>query len=78
MTRLFINVGREDGVRPADLVGAIANEAGLEGRAIGAIDIYDRFAFVEVPSAESAAVIGALGRTSIRGRRVKVSIAVPQ
>lgn len=78
MARLFINVGREDGVRPGDLVGAIANEAGIAGGAIGAIDIYDHFAFVEVPSAEAETVIEALLRTSIRGRRVKVNVAVPQ
>jgi ATP-dependent RNA helicase DeaD len=78
MTRLFLNIGREDGARPADLVGAIANEAGLPGRAIGAIDMYDRFAFVEVPAAEAEAVLRALGRTTIRGRRVKASVAFPE
>ena len=49
MTRLFVGLGRQDGLRPGDLVGAISNEAGLPGKAIGAIDILDRTAFVEVP-----------------------------
>ena len=49
MVRLFLRVGRRDGVRPADLVGAIANEAGLSGDQIGDIDLYDTFSFVEVP-----------------------------
>ena len=49
VTRLFIGGGRTIGLRPADLVGAIANEAGVEGRVIGAIDIADRFALVDVP-----------------------------
>ena len=43
--------GSRAGVRPADIVGAIANEAGVPGKAIGAIDIYDDFTFVELPPA---------------------------
>ena len=43
MSRIYIDIGRDDGVRPADFVGAIANEAGVPGRAIGAIDLYERF-----------------------------------
>ena len=50
MRRIFVAAGRADGLRPQDLVGAIANETGLPGRAVGAIDILDRFSFVEVPS----------------------------
>src|SRR5688572_24390135 len=49
MVRFFIDAGRADGVRPADIVGAIANEAGVPGKAIGAIDIYDDFTLVDVP-----------------------------
>jgi ATP-dependent RNA helicase DeaD len=78
LTRLFIDMGREDGLRPADLVGAIANEAGVPGRAIGAIDLYDRFAFVEVPAAAADQVMSALARSTIRGRRVKVTLARPE
>ena len=52
MVRLVLNVGREAGVRPGDIVGAIANEAGIPGRAIGAIDIYERVAFVEIPAGD--------------------------
>ena len=50
-TRLFIGAGRERGIRPQDLVGAIANEAGLSGRQIGSIEIAERFSLVEVPEA---------------------------
>ncbi|HVK05234.1 MAG TPA: DEAD/DEAH box helicase [Armatimonadaceae bacterium] len=78
MARLFVGMGRQDGLRPGDLVGAITNEAGLTGRAIGAIDILDRTAFVEVPSAEAEAVIQALERTKLRGRKVKVQLAQPR
>jgi ATP-dependent RNA helicase DeaD len=77
MARLFVGLGRQDGLRPADLVGSIANEAGINGRSIGAIDILDRMAFVEVPAAEAANVVEALRRTKLRGRRPKVELARP-
>ena len=49
MTRIFVGAGRVAGIRPKDLVGAITNEAGLQGRDIGGIEIGDRFSLVEVP-----------------------------
>lgn len=72
MTRLYVGIGRQGGLRPGDLVGAIANEAGLDARAIGAIDIADRFSLVEVPAASADEVIRALRGTSLRGKRVMV------
>src|SRR5262249_41654943 len=59
-TRIFIGAGRLDSMRPGDLVGAIANEAGLPGHAIGPIRITDRFSLVEVPSDRAEHVIRAL------------------
>ena len=78
MTRLFLNVGRNEGVRPADIVGAIAGEAGIPGRTIGAIDLYDTYAFVEVPQGEARRVVDALNSASLRGRPVRVEIARPR
>ena len=78
MQRLFIDVGRFERVRPADIVGAIANESGLPGRSIGSIDIYDRFSFVEVPFDAASRVVKALNNTSIRGKALKASIAKPR
>lgn len=77
MTRLFIDIGREEGVRPGDLVGAIANEADISGRAIGAIEIFDHFSFVEVPSNVSDRVLAALKNTTIRNRRIAPTLARP-
>ena len=71
-TRLYIGIGRSGGVRPADIVGAIANEAGVDSRAIGAIDIADRFSLVEVPGAAAEDIIRALRGTTLRGRKVLV------
>jgi ATP-dependent RNA helicase DeaD len=58
-------------VRPADLVGAIANEAGIDSREIGAIEITDKFSLVEVPGRNADAIVKALKRTKLRGRPVK-------
>ena len=69
--RIHVPLGREAGVRPADLVGAIANEAGIDSREIGAIEITDRFSLVEVPDRSAHEIIKALRRTTIRGRPVK-------
>jgi ATP-dependent RNA helicase DeaD len=77
MTRLFVGMGRQDGLRPGDLVGAIANEVGLPGKAVGTIDVLDRTAFVEVPSNRAQEVIEALSRTKIRGKRVRIQVARP-
>jgi ATP-dependent RNA helicase DeaD len=70
VARLFVGLGRKAGVRPADLVGAIANEAGIDSRAIGAIEIADRFSLVEVPDDAADDVIRALKGTTIRGKKV--------
>ncbi len=75
MTRLFFAMGRTDGLRPQDLVGAIANEAGLRGKDVGAIDIFDRFSFVEVPAASAERVLAALGQATVRGKTVAVRVA---
>jgi ATP-dependent RNA helicase DeaD len=72
MTRLFVGAGRERGIRPQDLVGAIANEAGLNGRQIGAIEIADRFSLVEVPEAAADHVVAALRGRSIKGKKTTV------
>lgn len=75
MARLHINVGNNQGVRPRDIVGAVANEAGIEGRSIGEVDIFDSFTFVEVPEALSKKVIDKLKNCSIKGKTVIVELA---
>ncbi|GAC1631388.1 MAG: DEAD/DEAH box helicase [Chloroflexota bacterium] len=77
MERLFVRAGRRDGVAARDLVGAIANEANISGRDIGAIDIYDKFSFVDVPRQHARRIVDALSRSGVRGRPVVVDIAVP-
>jgi ATP-dependent RNA helicase DeaD len=70
--RLFIGAGREAGIRPADLVGAIANEAGVSSSRLGAIEIRDRFSLVEVPAADAAHIIKAMRSATLRSQKVSV------
>jgi ATP-dependent RNA helicase DeaD len=72
VARIFIGVGRNNSIRPADLVGAIANEARIDSRNIGAIDIADKFSLVEVPGPAADGIIKALRGATIRGKKVLV------
>jgi ATP-dependent RNA helicase DeaD len=72
MTSIFVGAGRDAGVRPQDLVGAIANEARVSAREIGAIEIADRFSIVEVAEGVAQDVIRALRGSTVRGRKVAV------
>jgi len=72
MVRIYIGAGKQAGVRPQDLVGAISNEAGIAGGLIGAIQITERFSIVEVPAEVAEQVIKALGKSNVRGKKVQV------
>ena len=70
--RIYIGAGRQAGIRPADLVGAITNEAGIASRELGVVQIADRFSIVEVPEEAADSVIEAMKRASLRGQRVTI------
>jgi len=72
MTKLFVGAGRSAGIRPHDLVGAIAGETSLGGRDIGAIEIADRFTLVEVPEAAIDEVVTALRASTIKGKKATI------
>jgi len=72
-TRIYVSIGKEAGVRPGDLVGAITGEAGVEGSDIGAIEIAERHALVDVRKSRVDEVLVALRTTSIRGKKVTAS-----
>lgn len=74
VTKIYIGLGRAAGIRPTDLVGAIANEARINSREIGDIDIANAFSLVEVPSAQAERIIEALRNTKIRGKRVQARL----
>ena len=78
MSRLFINIGSKDGLRPSDVVGAIANEAQIPGKSIGIIEIKDTYSFVEIPDHLAEKVVNAIQGSRIRNREVRVEIARPR
>jgi len=74
MVRYRIDVGREHGVEVRDIVGAIANEAGIESRFIGRIGLYEESSTVELPGGMPAEAANALKRTRIRGVPINLRI----
>ncbi len=75
MTRLFIDVGRRHQISPAHVVGAIANEADVPGKAIGAIDVNDRFTLVDVPTQFVSQILERMKRTRIARQNANIRIA---
>lgn len=73
-TRLWIGVGKRDGVRPADLVGAITGETGIVGGQIGKIEIRTGYSLVDVDSQVVERVIRGLSGKVIRGREATVRL----
>jgi ATP-dependent RNA helicase DeaD len=72
LSRIYIGAGRKNNLRPTDLVGAITNEAGIDAREIGTIEIADRFALVELPEERVEVVIKALRASTIKGKKLTV------
>ena len=75
MVRLFINVGRNQRVQAKDILGAIAGEAGISGKLIGTIDIYDKYTFVEVPKQNVKKVLENVKDIKIKGNKVNIEKA---
>ncbi|SMD06234.1 ATP-dependent RNA helicase CsdA [Desulfocicer vacuolatum DSM 3385] len=73
MERFRIEVGRQHGVQPKDIVGAIANEAGLESKYIGSIDIHPEFSLVDLPTGMPKVVFRGLKKTWVRSRQMAIS-----
>ncbi len=73
MERFRIEVGHDHEVQPGNIVGAIANEAGLDAEHIGHIDIRDKFSFIELPEGMPRAVFNDLQKVWIGGQKLKIS-----
>jgi len=63
-----LDVGRKDGVQPGNIVGAIANEAGIEGRFINNISIFDNYTLVDLPTGMPKEIFEQLRKTRVKGR----------
>jgi ATP-dependent RNA helicase DeaD len=67
-----VGAGRKLKIRPGDIVGAIAGEAGIPIAQIGAVQIGDRHSIVEVPEDKADFIIAKLSASTIKGKRVRV------
>ena len=72
---LFINIGKAQKVKAKDILGAIAGEANIPGKLVGAIDLYDKYTFVEVPKEHARAVLKAMKNVKIKGKAINIEPA---
>jgi ATP-dependent RNA helicase DeaD len=73
METFRIEVGSTHGIRPSNVVGAIANEAGIEGVHIGRVDIRENHSFVDLPEGMPNQVFRLLQKTLVAGRELRIS-----
>jgi len=70
-----VEVGHVHGVKPGNIVGAIANEAGLEGRHIGHVDIREDHSFVDLPEGMPKEIFRSLKKVRVVGRELQIALA---
>lgn len=75
MVRMFINIGKNHGVKPSNILSTLATEAGISGKLVGVIDMYDKFTFVEVPKKYEKKVLNAMDKNRIKGRKINIEVA---
>jgi ATP-dependent RNA helicase DeaD len=75
MKRLVLNLGKDQKISKGDIVGAIAGELGIKGSAIGAIDLHDAHAFVDVDSRDVDRVIKEMKNRKIKGKKARFEVA---
>ncbi len=73
MQRFRIEVGQEHGVKPANIVGAIANEAELDSEYIGRIEIYESYSTVDLPEGMPKELFKHLKKVWVSGQRLNIS-----
>ncbi len=78
MVRFRITLGRNQQIRPKDIVGAFAGECNIPGSCIGRIDLYGNYSFVEVPLEHAPAVLSIMSEKTIRGQPLDIQTATPR
>jgi len=73
-----IEVGRNHGVGPGNIVGAIANEGGFQNREIGRVKLFDNFSIVDLPADISADVLDILRNVNVGGKRLQIAKATEE
>ncbi len=78
METFRVEVGRSHGVKPANIVGAIASEAGLAGKHIGRVDIRGEHSFVDLPTGMPKEILKAMQSVKVLGQPLRISRAHPK
>jgi ATP-dependent RNA helicase DeaD len=73
METFRIEVGSAHGIKPSNVVGAIANEAGIEGVHIGRIDIREDHSFVDLPEGMPKPIFKLLQKVLVAGRELRIT-----
>jgi ATP-dependent RNA helicase DeaD len=74
-TRLWVNLGEAQGIKPIDIVNAVAGETGLPGKVVGAVDVRQKHLFMDVADEHLNSILAKLNRTQIKGHKVKAKMA---
>jgi ATP-dependent RNA helicase DeaD len=74
LERYRIEVGKDHGAKPGNIVGAIANEAGLDGKEIGQIDMHGEFSIVDLPKGMPAELLKDLQNARVAGQQMRMTI----
>jgi ATP-dependent RNA helicase DeaD len=70
-----MNLGETQGIKPIDIVNAVAGETGLPGKVVGTVDVREKHLFMDVASEHANGIIAKLSRAEIQGHKVKVKVA---
>ena len=74
-TRLWMNLGDVQGIKPIDVVNAVAGETGLPGKVVGTVDVREKHLCRDVAAEHANGIISKLNRAQINGHKVKVKVA---
>ncbi|MBE0469479.1 MAG: DEAD/DEAH box helicase [Methyloprofundus sp.] len=74
LERYRIEVGKDHGAKPGNIVGAIANEAGLDGKEIGQIDMHGEFSIVDLPKGMPAELLKDLQNARVAGQQLRMTL----
>jgi ATP-dependent RNA helicase DeaD len=72
METFRIEVGHRHGAKPNHIVGAIANEAGLDSKHIGRIDIQDEYSLIDLPEGMPPELLAHLKKVWVAGQRLRI------
>ncbi len=75
MIKIFINVGKQQKVNKGDILGAVTGETGIQGKNVGAIEVFDKFSFVEIAEQDVRIVMNVMDNKMIKGRKVNLEVA---